>query len=390
MRYIKLSRLPCHLPHGNVLPVNCLTSKSNAGQKTPFPLPLHPYTWNSASRPDWNIGCSSQSCRSPVGKLEIRFADDSSTVTASPPQATPTLPFLTSTGSPSLPTSSSQLSSGLYAFIEAPKGLVPKPYVILSAFSSLPRSVSVTIRGFVNSDEFICTQSPCAIDLQTSSRFVFAAYSDTGQSSETVIASVSVTQETGGYLVTIDTVSQFSLFNNACSIAWGKSDEANVPWDDFVQFPYQLHTKKTLHTLVTHLILNGIVDAHDCLAGGLSLGLDWPTACGLERANSKMIEWENQFDDHIWLASKNQGIPPKILKTLFEIESQFWPGNARFYLDEFGLGQLNQLGVDVLLRRDPTLFKSVCPGVLSDCATSYLSLDPQQQAMIRGAVVNLM
>src|SRR6266511_3602014 len=77
MRYIKLSRLPCHLPHGNVLPVNCLTSKSNAGQKTPFPLPLHPYTWNSASRPDWNIGCSSQSCRSPVGKLEIRFADDS-------------------------------------------------------------------------------------------------------------------------------------------------------------------------------------------------------------------------------------------------------------------------------------------------------------------------
>jgi len=247
----------------------------------------------------------------------------------------------------------------------------------------------VTIRGFVNSDEFICTQSPCAIDLQTSSRFVFAAYSDTGQSSETVIASVSVTQETGGYLVTIDTVSQFSLFNNACSIAWGKSDEANVPWDDFVQFPYQLHTKKTLHTLVTHLILNGIVDAHDCPAGGLSLGLDWPTACGLERANSKMIEWENQFDDHIWLASKNQGIPPKILKTLFEIESQFWPGNARFYLDEFGLGQLNQLGVDVLLRRDPTLFQSVCQGVLSDCATSYLSLNPQQQAMIRGAVVRL-
>jgi hypothetical protein len=312
-----------------------------------------------------------------------------SVATPSPPQATVTLPFLTSTGSPSLPTSSSQLPTGLYAFIEAPKGLVPKPYVILSAFSSLPRTVPVTIRGFVNTDEFICTQSPCAVDLQTSSRFVFAAYSDTGQSSETVIASVSVTQETDGYLITIDTVSQFALFSNACSIAWGKSDEADVPWDDFVQFPYQLHTKKTLHTLVTHLIISGIVDAHDCPSGGLSVGLDWPTACGLERANSKMIEWENQFDDHIWLASKNQGIPPKILKTMFEIESQFWPGNARFYLDEFGLGQLNQLGVDVLLRRDPTLFQSVCQGVLSDCATSYLSLNPQQQAMIRGAVVRL-
>src|SRR6185503_8926076 len=107
-----------------------------------------------------------------------------STATPSPAQASPTLPFQTSTGLPvlSLPTSSSQLPAGLYAFIEAPKGLVPKPYVILSAFSALPRTVSVTIRGFVNSDEFICTQSPCAIDLQTGSRFVFAAYSDTGQS----------------------------------------------------------------------------------------------------------------------------------------------------------------------------------------------------------------
>ena len=311
--------------------------------------------------------------------------------TSTPSQATSTPPFLTSTEAPvlSLPTSSSILPSSLYAFIEAPKGLVPKPYVVLSAFSSLPSTVAVTIRGFVNSDEFICTQSPCAVDLQTSSRFVFAAYAATGESSESVIASVSVTRETGGYLVTIDSVSQFSLFSNACSIAWGVSDEANVPWDDFVQFPYQLHTKKTLHTLATQLILNGIVDAHDCPAGGLSVGLDWPTACGLERASSAMIEWQNQFDDHIWLASKNQGMPPKILKTLFEIESQFWPGNARFYLDEFGLGQLNQLGVDVLLRRDPTLFQAVCKGVLSDCATSYLSLNPQQQAMIRGAVVKL-
>lgn len=228
-----------------------------------------------------------------VGKPGQRSALQAETpsATSTSPQATQTLPLQTSTGSPviSLPTSAGLLRSGLYAFIEAPKGLVPKPYVILTAFSALPRTVSVTIRGFVNTDEFICTQSPCAIDLQTSSRFVFAAYSATGESSETVIASVSVTQETGGYLVTIDTVSQFNLFSNACSIAWGVSDEANVPWDDFVQFPHQLHTKKTLHTLVTQLILNGIVDAHDCPAGGLNVGLNWPTACGLEKASTVAI-----------------------------------------------------------------------------------------------------
>jgi hypothetical protein len=269
-------------------------------------------------------------------------------------------------------------------------GTIPQAYVILSAFSSLPTQVSIVIRGFVNTEEFICTASPCAINLQTSSRLVFAAYADSGESSETVIASVSVTRTDDGYLVTIDSVSQFRTFNNSCSIAWGVFDESNATWDDFVQFPHELHTKKTLHNLATQLLLNGIVDASDCPAGGLSSGLNWPTACGLERSSSAMIEWQNRFDEHIWLASSDHGVPPKILKTLIEIETQFWPGNSRFYLDEYGLGQVNQLGMDVLLRRDPTLYQKVCPSVLSDCLRPYLSLEPQQQAMIRGAAVRLM
>ena len=314
-----------------------------------------------------------------------------SPATDTPAAATATPPFQPATPTPriSLPTSSSVLPSGLYAFIEAPIGVVAQPYVILTAFSSLPSSVSVTIRGFVNTDEFICTQSPCAIPLQTSSRLVFAAYADAGESSETVIASVSVTQTDAGYIVTIESVSQFTAFNNSCSTAWGIFEQNNATWDDFVQFPHELHTRKTLHNLATQLILNGIVDASDCPAGGLSLGLNWPTACGLERATAAMIEWQNQYDEYIWLASKDHGIPPKILKTLIEVETQFWPGNARRFLDEYGLGQVNQLGIDVLLRRDPTFYQLVCPAVLSDCFRSYVSLSPQEQAMVRGAVISL-
>ena len=313
------------------------------------------------------------------------------TSTSTPPlSATPPFETPTETPSLSLPTSVSVLPSGLYAFIEAPIGPVPQPYVILTAFSALPTQVSIIIRGFINSNEFICTASPCAINLETSSRLVFAAYATSGESSETVIASVSVTRTDNGFLVTIDSVSQFQTFANSCGVAWNLFDQSNVAWDDFVQFPFELHTKKTLHTLATQLLINGIVDASDCPAGGLSLGLDWPTACGLERASTAMIEWQNQYDGHIWLASRDHGIPPKILKTLIEVETQFWPGNSRFYLDEYGLGQVNQLGVDVLLRRDPTLYQRVCPSVLSDCLKPYLSLEPQQQAMIRGAVVSLM
>jgi hypothetical protein len=227
------------------------------------------------------------------------------------------------------------------------------------------------------------------IYLESSSRFDFRAYSDQGGVSSEIIASVSVTHGQTGYLVSVDSVNQFATFRNACANIWGVYDADAVTWDDFVQAPFELNTKKTLHTLATQLLLNGIVDASGCPAGGLSLGLNWPTACGLEKAEGKMLEWQNQYDDYIWMASRDEGMPPKILKTLIEIESQFWPGNQRFYMDEFGLGQINQLGVDVLLRRDPTLYQQVCPDVLSDCSHPYLSLDRAQQAMIRGAVVKL-
>ncbi len=112
-----------------------------------------------------------------------------------------------------------------------------------------------------------------------------------------------------------------------------------------------------------------------------NIGLDWPTTCGLEKASSAMIEWQDWFDEYIWFSGKYHGIPPKILKTLIEAELEFWPGNSRFYVDEIGLGQINQLGVDVLLRRDPSLYKDMCPTVLSDCALPYLSLDASQQAL---------
>ena len=300
------------------------------------------------------------------------------------------LPALTSTGL--VPTSLASGPLRLYAFIQAPTGPVSLPYVTLIAFSSSPRTGSVVIRGFINTDEFICTESPCVIYLQSSSRIVFRAYADTGEMSEEVIATVSVVQVEGGFLVAIDAVSQFTQFTDSCAATWKVQDQENATWDNFVQFPFQLNTDKTLHYLTTKLILNGVVDASGCPEGGLSLALDWPTACGLERARDAMISWQNQFDEYIWLASRNHGIPPKILKTLIDYESQFWPGNSRFYLDEFGLAQINQLGVDVLLRQDPLYYQRACTTVLSaqDCARPYSALPPEQQRLIRGAVINSM
>jgi len=302
------------------------------------------------------------------------------------------LPSSTSTGFPLIgsPTLSGGASGRLYAFIQAPDGLVQQPYVLLTAFGSVARANSVVINGYVNSEEFVCTDFPCQLFLKSSSRFLFRAYSNTGQTSDEVIASVSVVQAQGGYLVSIDSVNQFTSFTDSCSAMWGVGDQESAKWDDFVQFPFQLNTKKTLHTLATQLILNGVVDTSDCPYGGLGAGLNWPTACGLEKASGMMIQWQNQYDDRIWLASKDQGIPPKILKTLLGLESQFWPGNSRFYLDEYGLGQVNQLGMDVLLRSDFQFYQQACTSIYPDCSRSYLSWEPSQQRLIRGAAVNLM
>lgn len=314
--------------------------------------------------------------------------------TSTPTMTATLLPVASSTAGSSFGISStpSAASARLYAYIQAPSGALTRPYVILRAFSSPPRDVPLSIRGFINSQEFICPGASCVLYLEGSARFAFRAYSDDGAVSDEVIASVDVTRGDAGFFVTINTISQFSTFTNVCSNTWGVYDETNVVWDDFVQVPHELNTRKTLHTLATQLLLNGIVNANDCPAGGLSLSLDWPTACGLERATPKMIEWQNQYDDYIWLASRDVGIPPRILKTLIELETQFWPGNSRFYLDEFGLGQISQLGMDILLRRDATFYRQVCQATLSalECTQPYVSLPPETQAMIRGAAVRQM
>lgn len=277
--------------------------------------------------------------------------------------------------------------SELYAFIQAPEGPLAQPYVILAAFQDVP-DASIEIRGALNSNDFICRGSPCAVPVPTSSIIIFRAVSSTGNTSEEVSATVRVESSADGYFVFLDTVSQFASFTDSCLRFWRFEDLTDPVWAEFVQFPYLLNTNKTLHYLVTQLIVHGIVDVGGCPAGGLSIGLDWPTGCGLERAREAMIEWQNQYDEYIWLASRDIGIPPKVLKTLIEVESQFWPGNQRFYVDEVGLGQLNQLGVDVLLRRNPALYQEVCSTVLDDCAMPYSLMTDENQAMIRGAFIN--
>lgn len=275
----------------------------------------------------------------------------------------------------------------LRAFIHAPSGLLPQPYVILTAFESAP-GANVEIRGYENLREFVCTGFPCALPLTGSSTIRFNAYNASGDKSPEVIARVRVESKDGGYFVIIDSVSQFSIFRDSCANIWNVTDKVGESWSKFPQSPFQLNTDKIQHLLIARLIVNGIVDAQDCPGGGVGIGLGYPTGCGIERANTKMIEWQNQYDFKIWSTSLEVGIPPRVLKSLIEYESQYWPSNQHFYLDEIGLGQINQLGIDVLLRQNPDFYNKICPTVFSDCSLPYTRVEPSVQAVVRGAVMN--
>ena len=162
---------------------------------------------------------------------------DTPTLSPIPPTATIQPPSSTASPIVSLATSVASDTTRLFAFIQAPVGFVPEPFVILTAFSTVPGSGQLSIRGFTDGRQFVCDATPCRVVLQGNARFTFRAYDEFGHASDEVLADVSLTQSTDGYLVTINHVSQFTTFVDACSVTWGLGDETNATWDSFVQFP---------------------------------------------------------------------------------------------------------------------------------------------------------
>lgn len=244
----------------------------------------------------------------------------------------------------------------LEAFIQVPSGTVSRPYVILSAYQSFSsESGPVSIRGTVQDKSFVCPSAPCALDFPASGQITFWAYNQNGVTSTENQANVQITAMTsGGYTLSIITLAKFVIFSDACASIWQNAESVPPSWAIFPQNPADLNTDKSLFYLASKLITSGAVNAKDCPGGGG--GYNSPNACGMSTARDQMVAWQNQYDLDIWLTSRNDRIPPILLKTLIEVESQFWPTTQRLFLDEIGLGQVNQLGIDVVLRTNPDIY----------------------------------
>lgn len=233
-----------------------------------------------------------------------------------------------------------------------------------------------------NFKEFICHDVPCVVDVEDNTILTFFAQAH-GENSHTINANIKVYQQGNDYFVNITTQSRPFYVTDACAETWNILAPPETIWGEFVLTPQELNTQKKLHYLAAKLIMSGVVDASSCPNGGL-IG-NAPNQCGLEKAFPEMVRWQNQFDFSLWMVSRNYRLPPKILKTLIEVKSQFWPSDARAYIDEIGLGQVNQLGVDVLLRYNTAVYKIACEPVLGDCNTPYAYQPPAIQRMICGA-----
>ena len=148
-----------------------------------------------------------------------------------------------------------------------------------------------------------------------------------------------------------------------------------------------LKTEYNYYYLAAMLIQNKAVNASSCANNGLQSATT-ANQCGVELAKPKILSWQNSYDSRIFETGVRFGLPSRLLKKVFALESQFWPG---IYIDitESGLGQLNETGADALLMYNSDFYNQFCPLVLypATCAKGYLGLGYEGRSLLRGALV---
>ena len=273
------------------------------------------------------------------------------------------------------------------------------PSLVVTGQEPLPNETITRIEGTLDGVEFACDAEFCSVPLNNTDNdgveVKFWAYSSYGDSSPVFTARIRVVQSDEG------DPDQLYWFVDVLSSQWQGQPVATCS-DSWEVFPPVGGAPEWLSTptesedlssdipytyLAANLILQGAVDASSCPDGGL-VPSGGANTCGVEVARPAVTEWQNQFDTLILSTSGTTGVPARLLKNLFARESQFWPGVFRINGDA-GLGQLTENGADTTLFWNPSFFTQFCPLVLSSdaCSVGYAHLAPDEQAMLRGALV---
>jgi hypothetical protein len=273
-----------------------------------------------------------------------------------------------------------------------------EPILVLAGIEPLPDYHIVSIEGLYEGQPFIC-DAVCRLQLPVTDEdgytIEFWANSSYGDSSEVFNALVRVALTDAGdpdrlfWYADVLSSQWVGVPVASCVEAWGTLPPVGGP-PEWLSTPTQseeLGTDIPYNYLASQLIRAAAVDVSSCPDGGL-LPDGGASTCGMENARPAVTAWQNQFDGIILGIAKDTGVPAHLLKNMFAIESQFWPGmSAR---TDIGLGQMTEKGADTALLWNPPFFHQFCPLVMdsAECSQGYLHLDEGQQEYVRLALID--
>jgi hypothetical protein len=273
------------------------------------------------------------------------------------------------------------------------------PDLVLTGEEPLPDEEILAIHVIYESNAITCEGARCQIQLRstplTGTPIEFWADSSFGDSSphftallRVVESGVSQSPAGSGWYVDVLSTQWGGGPADTCADYWQVFPPVGGPplWLSTPSQEVFLASDEPYQYLAGRLISQGLVDASECPGNGL-MSNGYADACGLSKARSLVDPWQNQFDVRILNVAQETGLPAQLLKNLFAIESQFWPGIFRV-VQEYGLGQITDLGADTILLWNDPFYKEFCPEVLSErvCSKGYLRLEDNERALLRGAL----
>jgi hypothetical protein len=178
-----------------------------------------------------------------------------------------------------------------------------------------------------------------------------------------------------------------ALGDSTCQSSYGPIPTELPDWLLPATDKVNLQTDSRYDLLSARLLSSGFVSAPDCSFNGLNPDGS-ANACGLEKALKYVRTWQNQYDPAILSASSSGVVPPKIVKAVIAVETQFWPG-ADWTRGEIGLGQMTTNGADLVLTWQPGYYQQICSQIYGNgtCRTGYRFLNPAAQRVLQGAVL---
>jgi len=189
-------------------------------------------------------------------------------------------------------------------------------------------------------------------------------------------------------IVSLQTQVPSSSSNSVCAKIWGIETPTTLP--EWLRSPPNaegLYTDIKYVFLAGHLISKGIVNASDCPDRGLTLD-GVANTCGMEKAYTQVVNWQNHFNQDIFTAAQDNQIPAVVVKRLFAQETQFWPPIS-FAPPTYGLGNVTSPGIESLFIWFVDVYQNTCREVFfQSCTQSYSKLSHPDQQVLRGFFIS--